>query len=529
MADTGRRLANASHSSGIHDWFFFGFMLLAVVLRFNKYGDDLFVDDAFNWWVSKDGVFAAVERIQADFFPPLYSVLLAFWLKIAPDTEFMLRLPGRIIGLLSVYGVYRFFLKTEGKSFGRMMFALLALSPAHVLWSQYLKPYGLSSGLVLLAAALLACLLERSRRPAADERANKPMLLALGLVLTAAVYTDHIMTVWVFAGFVIAAAIMRRNTGIWLSPLVKQLLIVNLLVFILWLPSGALIIEQRAAADQILYPSHQPDLFLILNTLTAFAGPTNMWFMPALSYVLVPFLLLGVLVRWQQGTPQGLLFIGLSIGLPALLLALFFIDPMFGHMIRRSVWLIPFFLYFTATGLIVAIRTLAAPVGQSKAMPFASMMVMSTVLVLFGKSNWNEYALRNRGWFNAGQAVGAKAESCDKILPGASLNRALIEYYFPPAVVQQAAVLPDHMSHWHRDSFMAFFQGPDFDRLVGRASNLWVLNVPPERVDWIVAQGYRLEKKLSGGEREIVAYKFTPISFQSQPAPLCKAISGLAR
>src|SRR5215510_4982778 len=54
----------------------------------------------------RDSVFTTFERVRSDVHPPLYFLLLDGWSLVAGDSQFALRLPSVLMGILALAGVY---------------------------------------------------------------------------------------------------------------------------------------------------------------------------------------------------------------------------------------------------------------------------------------------------------------------------------------------------------------------------------------------------------------------------------------
>jgi hypothetical protein len=85
--------------------------------------------------------------------PPLYYLLLRPWLALAGGSEFALRFPSALAGVLAVALVQQAGRRWLGASAGRWVALLLALNPFHVWYSQEARMYALL-GLLSLAALL---------------------------------------------------------------------------------------------------------------------------------------------------------------------------------------------------------------------------------------------------------------------------------------------------------------------------------------------------------------------------------------
>jgi mannosyltransferase len=84
--------------------------------------------------------------------PPLYHYLLHFWSLWVPSTEFWLRMPSFLFGMLALVGVALVTLQLYNKKIAFIATLLAAISPVFVYYSQELRMYS------LMTAAFLAIL-----------------------------------------------------------------------------------------------------------------------------------------------------------------------------------------------------------------------------------------------------------------------------------------------------------------------------------------------------------------------------------
>lgn len=86
----------------------------------------------------------------ADGFPPLFGVLLHWWLEVAGTAE-AARWLSVVIGLLAIPVIYQLGRLIGGRSVGELSALLLAISPIHVWYSQEARAYALFFLLALVA------------------------------------------------------------------------------------------------------------------------------------------------------------------------------------------------------------------------------------------------------------------------------------------------------------------------------------------------------------------------------------------
>ena len=212
-------------------------LVAAGYLRLHDLGADSFWRDEAASWMQAHGSIADIVRVTAaDNYPPLHNFLLAIAMGIGGDSEWVLRLPSAILGVLSIAAIYWVGVLVSGRVAGLLAALLLALSPFAIHYSQEARPYAL----LLFAALIFAgSAISFERRPSAGWSA------AAFLSGVALLYTHpYGAFTWVaIAGTEFFALVSRRADGtrplLWLS--------VQIAVAIAYVP-WALILAGRANA-----------------------------------------------------------------------------------------------------------------------------------------------------------------------------------------------------------------------------------------------------------------------------------------
>ena len=123
----------------------------------------------------------------------LYYFILRAWVHIG-DSEFMLRLPSMIFGVLTVVGVYALAARLFGRLTGLIAAALLSVHGFHIAFSQMARSYSLLLFLLVLTMYLLVSAME-------SQSTRDWTLFAVAAALC--VYA-HIFSVLVLSAFAVA-------------------------------------------------------------------------------------------------------------------------------------------------------------------------------------------------------------------------------------------------------------------------------------------------------------------------------------
>ncbi len=136
-----------------------GFLLLAA-LALRSVGLDrwsLWYDEAYCWWVASQIPLREMLALTVqDVIPPLYYLLLRAWIPLAGATEFALRWPSVLLGVLTVAGAGRVAWRLTGRWVGALAaMALFALGTPFLWASREVRMYGPLLAWTLLADAAL--------------------------------------------------------------------------------------------------------------------------------------------------------------------------------------------------------------------------------------------------------------------------------------------------------------------------------------------------------------------------------------
>ena len=135
-------------------------LLVGFFLRvYDLSAESLWLDEAFS-------IVRAKLNLNQIFFypensPPLYYILLHWWINLFGDSEFSVRFPSVIFGSLSIFMVYKVGKRIFDKDVGILSSLILGLSVFHVRYSQEARAYSLSVLLTLLSIYFFLILLRK--------------------------------------------------------------------------------------------------------------------------------------------------------------------------------------------------------------------------------------------------------------------------------------------------------------------------------------------------------------------------------
>ncbi len=249
-------------------------LLLALALRAWELDRwSLWYDEAYCWWVASQVPLSEMFRLCArELIPPLYYSLLRLWIPLAGETEFALRWPSVLLGILTVACAGRLARQLVGSTVGAAAAALLFAVGTPFLWaSREVRMYG-----PVLAWTLLAdvALLEVFAAP--PSRRRRWALIWAGATL-AALYSLALTGFWLVGQGLIALLFLMRAKREERWPLFRTLLIPALVVGVLYLPWAWVSVEM-APQNLTYWHGWMPPPYLLRLSL---GGLTVMGYVPS--------------------------------------------------------------------------------------------------------------------------------------------------------------------------------------------------------------------------------------------------------
>lgn len=287
---------------------------------------------------------------------PLYFLGLHAWIRLAGQSEFAIRFPSAVFGVLAVLATYQLGRELVGRQAALIAALLLAVSPYHVWYSQEAKMYGVISFLAPLSLLILL---------RAGRGGGHRLWLAWALLLVVFAYVHLFAVMMVVVGAAWIPVLLQRRPR--LTPAMAAgatIALLALLPIARWLLPAAL---TRTATGY--YPYALGEMVAIL--LDAFSmglrPAAGLW--PAALFaglLLLGLAPLALRSRRENGLQaRGVLLLLLYLLLP--LLAIWLVSlwrPTFTD--RYLIITLPAFFLLIACGVIVAagtVRQAAAGVG----------------------------------------------------------------------------------------------------------------------------------------------------------------------
>ena len=331
-------------------------VLVAFFLRVYRLGDkNVWWDEGWSIWLSRQGLAAIALRTAADEHPPLHYWMLHYWNFVAGTNALAGRFVSVAFGVLTIALMYRLGKRVGGARLGILAAFFLALARFHIWWSQDIKNYTPS---IFFAFAAVWCGLEIIERVGIENSRFKPQNskppprrlnfelrtlnyeLLYALCAALALWTHYLAALVLLALNIYALIILAHSSSVVRRPssVIRPWLMANLLAAALFAPW--LILYLQNAAAWTAAPAFDFTLFLkLVATVLPLGITTNIEHYAALTMVFTALVALGCGWFFVQSpvagrqspaksrlTPHVILFM-LVVVLPPVLIYLLSLTP----------------------------------------------------------------------------------------------------------------------------------------------------------------------------------------------------------
>lgn len=198
-------------------------LLAGLLLRLlAAQGRVFWFDEAITWSIAKQNLLQmTVAIVGGDNHPPLYYLLLHFWLKLN-DSEIFLRFPSIIFGLISIYLTYLIGKKIINERVGIFSAAITSFSPLHIYFSGETRMYSLWTMLIMFGFYQFLKLLQKPKT-------IHYILFTLWSLL--ALYT-HYFTIFFLLALNLFLILNRKKN----QKILKNLIVLEIVIIFLFSP-----------------------------------------------------------------------------------------------------------------------------------------------------------------------------------------------------------------------------------------------------------------------------------------------------
>ncbi len=232
-------------------------LMLSFLLRIHKLSaESLWFDEASSVANSKRSVIEIIASQGVH--PPLYHIILHFWMILFGDSEFSIRFLSVIFGVASIYVIYHFGNLIFNKDIGVISAFILSISLFHIRYSQEVRFYSLLALLVLLSNYYFVKIMKEK---------NIKHTVAYVIFTTIMIYTHIFGVFYIIIHNIYYLLIYRKNTKFWF--------VVQGAVLLLFIPWITVLLKQiikivETGGSVAWIP--RPTLLTLNNTFKLFAG-----------------------------------------------------------------------------------------------------------------------------------------------------------------------------------------------------------------------------------------------------------------
>jgi len=340
-------------------------MALALAASSFHLGDKaIWNDEAFSFFVARDGPAAAIYNISTDPHPPLYYVILSLVLPLGSGPA-MLRAASALAHVLATGLVYGAAAMLFNRSVAVIAGLLFAINPDLVDFAQKARPYAVQTMFVAIAFWGMARVFSDDRtrtnwigsgfrRSLAGAHADLGWCAYI-VGAAGAMLTQHPGGFLVLSANIVAVirlAAYGRSLRLWLANwVIAQILM--LMVWALWLPGfvhqiGALIVTNSTTRNPAYFINSEQ----LWGTILSLYSVTSVWSARngAWALYLVGFLLgLASLRRYR--------FAGVVLLVPAMIptaigiIGFYSVHPIFGYAVATMHWMLIPYVIIIAAGI----------------------------------------------------------------------------------------------------------------------------------------------------------------------------------
>jgi tetratricopeptide (TPR) repeat protein len=394
-----------------------------------------------------------IYRLLRPSFEAALGTYLLHFFRLLGESEFLLRLPGVLFGILSLALIYRLGRRLFDSVTGVLAALLLAVSPFHLTHSQEVHPYTLVVLLTLLSVDFFVAAI---RQPTWGRWLSWLTATALGLYA-------HPFVMFVFAAEMVTGTFLALRE--WArhshrAPLAR-LLLGGVLVVLLWLPEivpalpdllGRSTHWDRAVSETVSVGPQRA----VLADLSGMIGDLAREFSgaPKLLPIQLPLLAVGILAAWFRKQRTALLLCLLVLMLP-LTTAPFRSSSLLFYP-RYFIFMLPAFLILIARGASALVQVIDRWIarllgGRGEAVYRAIMPVILSSLILVGSiAPVRSYFRKgNHDWRSLARYLEQNVRDGDVVIQTWIGQPYSLAWYFQPTAgvkVLQAPELPQRSS-----------------------------------------------------------------------------------
>jgi len=409
-----------------------GFYLRISGLDFKS----LWLDEVYSVWFSGKDIPSMLNTWEMIANPPLYYIIVHFILGL-DNSEFVVRLPSAVFGVLSIVIVYKIGELLFGKKEGLVSAFLLSISTMHIQYSQMARAYSLFAFLSLLSLFFF--------HKAVKEN-NKKLWIGFTASTTLAIYTHYYAFLIVLIEMLFLVFMVVKNRGSRDASKVKRsfltFILTLIIISVLFLPllKTWLSLEggnPSAVVGGTLLRSREwglsPTPAFFEGVFSSFSGATG-----PLLYIFIIIFLCGLFASFKKYREQTVLLL-LWFTIPvSVLFVLSFVTT---TSTKYIIFALPVYIVIISKGIVtiensvvsISVRRFTAQNRVKKSIRLG-LVVLTTIILLFGMINaislQKYYAGERENWRGAANYLETNSLANDIIIIEPDYTMECLLYYF---------------------------------------------------------------------------------------------------
>lgn len=243
--------------------FFLILILLALSFRIYNLNNSIWLDEGHSIAIAQQDIYSVVNYLK-DVHPPLYYMILHYWMQLFGNSEFSIRFPSVIFGLVSVFVIYKISSELFNKEVGLISSILLSFSLFHIIYSQEARQYALMMLLILISNFFYLKLLNRIKYKTTIGYIISTVLLT---------YTHMIGLFFIIPQFIYYIFKFRQCKNN-----IKYWFIIQFIIFILFLP-WICMLSKISNTESLIQWLPIPTINDLFNTFISFSNESLIIFL----------------------------------------------------------------------------------------------------------------------------------------------------------------------------------------------------------------------------------------------------------
>lgn len=406
-----------------------------------------------------------------DVHPPLYYLLLHFWMQLFGNSPFSARALSAVLGVITVIIGYKIVQKISTERAARLAGVFLALAPFLIRYSQEARMYGVLGVFLLLGTWLLLLLVERPK--------NVWLWTGYILAMVAGLYTHYFAVLVIAAHWLYLVSLEQPRQWkfaqtLWLSPAWWLANLAIGLIYAPWLPN---FIGQFTRGQGIGWIP-KTTIFTFPSGVWQFFTYTDARALAGWIYFILPLAILAAsfyILLGDKEQRHGKRLLVLYTFVPILLTIIVSLQkPIYQDR----------YLAFAAVGIYMIVAIAIDKSAKNKRMVFYSLAAVVIIIELIGIRN--VYSQASHRMVAIAQEVNSGYAADDVILAGE------LYVYFDFSYYNRTGVLPRLFTPRHDDGSINHPNGyGESGLLYDRAQQIYLddlITIAPGRRVWLIGK-----------------------------------------